>query len=616
MNQEEELFIKSNGKQHTLECALVWHGLPTSMPSPIPPARFGWTEKGKSLLDRIRRVAMATKRPEGNELPYADLRAALQARVPGLVLLESWIFPRDEGAPLFAANGSPADVKAAAHKATSAWCQLTLRPWAERLGTDCGDIDVLEAWALKGDIFENLASPTLPLHGQVPDALRSDFHDFADILLSIAAPALEGVELFPGLGPVHRVIDREYGNTISFETWPSTLPGGEDLFSMVALISVETRPSSRLPFLVVRATKRIWCNEFPAANQLYGRRRISVRTLTRGPDVRAVTLSVRIERGAPKPNLDALFFEAGRASGESFTEDLLELVKTRGRMPNLFVGVPFRYGYKPAPKIQFGVTLQDQVDLTRAVKGRISKFGFEDSRLRVLDPATNRPEEFHQQANLYNLITHHFGQVPAEALPMRVEELFGSPEKKPRGRPRPIKTVDLEPILRANQERLDKAFGKQTEINLMFVCRREAEEGIFRSVVGVLFGDRVNVVRHAIPEGVHGTRKALDGAANLNRMQRAALRKTAWTSLAEQIRDDFPNSPIIVQAARKYDGFEEDQVNKDVGRNTLATVAGCNVQYLLPPGTGNAAEYMHRVQAALYDLLFGHAGLGRFPRVL
>jgi hypothetical protein len=588
-------------------------GLPPSIPPPVPPARFGWTETGKSLLDRIRRVAIATKRPEGNELPYADLRAALQVRVPGLVLLESWIFPRDEGAPLFAANGSPAEVKAAAHRATSAWCQLTLRPWVERLGTDCGDVDVFEEKALKGDLFEDRASPALPLDGQVPDALRSDFHDFADILLSIAAPALEGAELFPSLGPVHRVIDREYGNTISFETWPSTLPGGEDLFSMVAAISVETRPSSRLPYLVVRAAKRIWCNEFPAASQLYGRRRISVRAVLRGPSVRAATLSVRLEKGIPHPNLDALLFEAGRASGESFTEDLPELVKTRGLMPNLFVGVPFRYGYRPAPKIQFGVTLQDQVDLTRAIKERISKFGFEDSRLRVLDPATNRPEEFYQQANLYNLITHHFGQVPGEELPIRVEELFGSPEKKPRGRPRPIKTVDLEPIVRANQERLDKAFGKQAEINLMFICRREAEEGIFRSVVGLLFGDRVKVVRHAIPEGVHGTRKALDGGANLNRTQRAGLRKAAWTNLAKQIRDDFPNSPVIVQAARKYDGFEEDQVNKDVGRNTLATVAGCNVQYLLPPGGGNAAEYMHRVQAALYDLLFGHAGLGPVP---
>ena len=41
--------------------------------------------------------------------------------------------------------------------------------------------------------------------------------------------------------------------------------------------------------------------------------------------------------------------------------------------------------------------------------------------------------------------------------------------------------------------------------------------------------------------------------------------------------------------------------------------SGSNVQYLLPATAGLAAEYMHRVQAALYDLLFGHAGLGPVP---
>jgi hypothetical protein len=615
---EEDFYVKKQPRdKQTLECALVWRGLPTSVASPIPPVRFGWTETARSLIERVRRLALGSGRPEGKEFPYADLRAALQVRVSGMVLLEGRIFPRDEGDPLFAASGKPADVKSAAHRSISAWCQLTLRPWAERLGTDCGDIDLLETRALEGALLEQLPSPDMPTEGQVPDALRSDFHDFADILLAIAAPEIEGTELFPGLGPVHRVLDREYGNSIAFETWPTTLPdAGDDLFSMVAEISVETRPSSRLPYLVVRASKRIWCNEFPAANQLFGRRRISVRVVKRGDRVRAATLSVRLDKGIPRPDLDALLFEAQRASEDSLSEDLPELVRNRGRMPDLFVGVPFRYGYRPVPKIQFGVTLQDQVDLTRAIHQRIARYGFTESRLRVLDRTADRPEEFRKQATLHNLITHHFGQVPEADLPARVEELFGSPEKKARGKPKPVKTVDLEPLRQANRDRLDRAFGSGAAIDLMFVCRRESEEVVFRSAASLLFGDRINVVRHAIPDGVHGTRKMLDGESRSTRTQRAGVRRKAWLPLAEQIRQEFPNSPVIVQAARKYDGVEEDSVNKDVGRNTIATVAGCNVQYLLPPGDGKAADYMHRVQAALYDLLYGHAGLGPNPSEL
>jgi hypothetical protein len=618
MTEAEDLYVKKQPRdQSTLECALVWRGLPPSIQSPIPPIRFGWTETAKSLLERIRRVAAGSGRPEGKELPYSDLRAALQARVSGMVLLEARIFPREEEDPLFAANGQAAEVKAAAHRSISAWCQLTLRPWAERLGTDCGDIDLLETKAASGELLEQRFSPELPREGQVPNALRSDFHNFADILLAIAAPELEGVELFPGLGPVHRVLDREYGNSIAFETWPAVLPGGgDDLFSMIAEISVETRPSSALPYLVVRAAKRIWCSEFPAAGQLYGRRRISVRVVKRGERVRAATLSVRLDRGTPKVDVDALLYEAQRASGESLVEDLPAIVKVRGRLPDLFVGVPFRYGYKPVPKIQFGVTLQDQVDLTRAIAGRIAKYGFEPSRLRVLDRVGARSEESRLQVTLHNLITHHFGQVSEEEVPARVEELFGAPEKNVKGKVKPKRTIDIEPLRQANRDLLDRAFGAGTDIDLMFVCRREAEEVVFRSVVALLFGDRIKVVRHAMPEGAHGTRKALDGESRLPRAQRAVVRRGAWTPLAEQIRTEFPWSPVIVQAARRYDGFVEDSVNKDVGRNTLATIAGCNVQYLLPPAAGKAAEYMHRVQAALYDLLFGHAGLGPVPREL
>lgn len=612
MTDEDALFVRSYGDQHILESAFVWRGLPPSTPSPVPPLRFGWTSTTRELIARIARLAAGTKKPEGKELPYSDLRAALQARVEGLVLLDSR-FSRTEEAPLFAATGDAAEIEAAAHRSVAAWIQLTLRPWAENLGTDCGDIDLLEEKGRRRELFVKLPSPPGPHPANVPDALRSDFRQYADVLLAMVASSLEGIELFEGLGPVHRVLDRVYGNSIAFETWPSSLPGGDDRFSMVAIVSVETRPSSRLPFLVVKAAKRIWCREFPPANRLYGRRRISVRVLARNSPARAVTFSVRLEQGLPRAQINAIVYEAGRETGESFVEDLTSLVASRGRASDLFVGVPFRYGYRPEPKIAPGVTLQDQVDLFRKVQERIAAFGFHEPRVRELDAKIKRPKEFHVQASLHNLINHHFGRVEEQDVPARVEELFGAPEKKRRGRDSPAKTVPIEPLVAANKERLDKAFGKDVAINLMFVCRREEEGRIFASVVSLIFGDRVNVVRHAMPDGVHGTRQQLDGDGRNNRLNRAAARRQSWMPLAERIKTEFPGAPVIVQAALKYDGKDEDDVNKSVGRNTLATVAGSNVQYLLPPAAGHAAEYMHRVQAALYDLLFGHAGLGPVP---
>jgi hypothetical protein len=335
MSDEEELFVRRNGGSEMLECALVWRGLPAGVETPLPLSRFTWSESGKAVLDRVRRVANETAKPEGKQLPYADLRAAIQARIPGLVLLHDRIIPYGD-VPLFASNARTDEIKKSANRTVSAWCQITLRPWAEKLGLDSEDIGSLEKRAERLELFELIPSANLMTERSPPDALRSNFHDYADALLAIVASSLDGTELFPGLGPVFRIVDRQYGNAIAFETWPNPGPRGDDMFSMVAELSVETRPSSRLPFLVVRATKRIWCRDFPAAGQLYGRRRISVRAMWRQPSVAAVTLSVQLSAGIPQDKLDALFFEAGRASGESFSGDLLDLVKARGRMPRPF----------------------------------------------------------------------------------------------------------------------------------------------------------------------------------------------------------------------------------------------------------------------------------------
>jgi hypothetical protein len=242
MTDVENLFVRSSGSEETIECALVWRGLPVGHQSPIPVTRYAWSDAGKTFLERIRRLAKESAKPQGNELPYSDFRAALQARVGGLVLLQNRIIPSKNGDPLFAASGSTKDVKAAANRSVAAWCQLTLRPWVEALGADCGDVDALEKRGRAGELFEETAID-FANDGAVPDVLRSEFHEFADGILAIVAASLDRTELFPGLGPVHRIIDREYGNSISFETWPTTFSRTDDLFSMVAELSVETRPS-------------------------------------------------------------------------------------------------------------------------------------------------------------------------------------------------------------------------------------------------------------------------------------------------------------------------------------------------------------------------------------
>ena len=304
----EELFVRSNGSEETLECAFTWRGLPSDALPSFPIARFSWSEPAKAFFDRIHRLAKSTGAREGKDLPYSDLRAALQARIPGMLLLQyRLLWTRDER-PLFVATGRPEEVLRAANRAVAAWCQLTLLPWASKLAIDDRDVVALEARARAGEVLIETPGLEILTDDADLDVLTSDFREICDSMLAVASARLDGEELFPGLGRVYRVVDGDYGNSISLETWPAPGPRGEDLFSMVATLSVETRPSSRLPYLVVRAAKRIWCREFPAPGQLYGRRRISVRVAQRGDDgrPRGISLSVALSAGEPSPRIDAL----------------------------------------------------------------------------------------------------------------------------------------------------------------------------------------------------------------------------------------------------------------------------------------------------------------------
>ena len=107
---------------------------------PLVPIRLDRGGEGLDLV-RIRRNAKESGRAEGKELPYADLRAALQARVPDWCCSTVRILPYADESASVRRERPTVDIKAAAHRSVSAWCQLTLRPWAEKLGTDCGDVD-------------------------------------------------------------------------------------------------------------------------------------------------------------------------------------------------------------------------------------------------------------------------------------------------------------------------------------------------------------------------------------------------------------------------------------------------------------------------------------------
>jgi hypothetical protein len=117
-----------------------------------------------------------------------------------------------------------------------------------------------------------------------------------------------------------------------------------------------------------------------------------------------------------------------------------------------------------------------------------------------------------------------------------------------------------------------------------------------------------------LPVNTHGPKESLPGA-NLTAKERSQHRIKAWDSIVKQLALRKQRTFCLVMAPEWYpNNKHDDSVNKPSSRQALATIAGSCVQFLLPIETSkeknilNLANFSHRVQAALKDLLFAHSG--------
>ena len=131
-----------------------------------------------------------------------------------------------------------------------------------------------------------------------------------------------------------------------------------------------------------------------------------------------------------------------------------------------------------------------------------------------------------------------------------------------------------------------------------------------RAAINGLFGGSIDIVERQLPRNVHGTQQSLP-EADKKAKGRFAARVEAWRVLADELSLTYGGCHALVQAEEWYDRKHDDLVNKPAGRYALATVGNANVQYLLPAAGGwrGLARYLNRIQAAVYDLMFGHSAL-------
>lgn len=595
----------------TLVCSLQHDG---TVPVVVDAERASWTPRAAAILRELRQAGGESGTDRGNSLPFASLRAAIATVVPEAVLLE-----RDLGGP-WLENPRPfldvppqPDLRDRLGRALSLWSAQVLRPWAEKVEADEILVDTLQE--MGRDAFE-----VGRIDGSLPEVIAAggSFPQIRDAIVQQFAGALEGKELFDGLGPVWRIVrGNGKSNELEFITWPAV---HEDaLYSMVACVTVETMPFSKQPIINVRASRRRWLANVPSGGPLTGQRGVTVTLMGRlGPHV-ALEVSAPVRaRKVQDPVAPEFLGQLLRVGPADLGAPLSELVE-RGAGSETFVGVAYSPKLGGSHPIGAGVSTRDQTDLFDAVQEAVDPLGFVPLDFAETPPirrAPKRSEELHKaletEALLSDIaISMGRNDLDDDASLEVAWASLGLGEEAPPVTASTAATARerLAEVRSANAARVIRVFGDRKP-SVVLIARTDDERRLLQTVLTSLFGSAVEIEARALPAGTHGAKASLP-VADGKTAQRFEARVEAWRPLAEIIAKTCDGSHALVQATDWYDKKPDDPVNKPAGRYALASIANANVQYLRPraPGHRGFANYLHRVQAAVYDLVFGHSGL-------
>ena len=589
---------------------------------PVSTARLSWHGLIGGRFRELARAAQESGKPEGKSLPYASLRAAIQVQLPDTVMLSRdlgrpWS-REDGGAFMQVAEDTAGDSEVRLCGVLRTWVGMVLRPWAERLELDDALVDSIDdACSAEVAVTKEHGQPDLLRsieEGQVFDRLRHP-------VLQEVSRRLEGLELFPGLGPVFRVVrSRSKTNEVHFQTWPATANSG-GLYSMVASFALETVPYLDRPLLTVRASRRRWLDDLPSTAKLRRQRTLTGYLMGRSPGGNelggplAVEFTMSLRSGVPEEPSSPEYLHQVLAVRADLAKSLAEMVQARGQ--DVFLGLPYSPQRDGKARVGAGASTRDQLDLLDAVAQALAPMGmrplpFEEAATRR-NP--KRSVDFHKALEAEGLVAEFAVALGSNELDQD-DLLEAARLLMDGGAPPPIDpdTAEkgrriLESLQDANWQRIRRAFGDSFP-TIVIVARRESERLLMRAAINGLFGPRIAVVDRQLPRNVHGPRASLPESDKKARL-RFAARVEAWGELAADLSTSYEGCHALVQAEKWYENKHDDEVNLPAGRHALAMTGNANVQYLLPAESGwrGLARYLHRIQAAVYDLLFGHSAL-------
>lgn len=520
--------------------------------------RVAWSPAARPLLEAMD----ASLRPFKENLPVRDLRHRLQVRDAGVIRVDR-SFGRGQDPSLLLTRTDTSAATAHANAAVAEWARDAVGA-LERVDRQAAA--ALRTLALAGDAVMARVQRTRVFdwetqrqNGSAKPRVGSQFADLADYV----AVRLAGQEVYPGAGPMRRVVGADLGtNRADLMSGVITLDVKDTQvrFSVGLTVSVETYPGRPLPVVQLRHKKFVWARE-PRA----GRDDSSGFVLPHGED-RALRFTV---------GEDLSLTEEYRALARRYDLPLgataadLALLGTSG--PHHVV-ITHRNGRAESDAALRGIT-----DLDR-------RLSFERAT-ELLAPLGLTP-----WAAIQEIPTYYGKQSDAD---MDWKSAFEDA---------PDDEALLDDTTRAKLELAEQKFSAWAA--RMGASITDHYAGTHQLVIGYQSGlqedalkaeailqrilrDTVCIHLEALPDGVHGPRSGEKGVKAAERAHQRALAWRPFVSRLRQLQDETgqPLHGVLVMAREWYDQKHDDVVNKRAARVTLSRELGLTVQYLLPRRT-------------------------------
>jgi len=608
---------------------------PAAARTVLPRTEVLWSAPARDLLERVRKRTGEARKIPKISLPYTSLRQLLELHLPGASRIRGDLGMRSlhwRQPPPFAYVDCSATpqmaVRRSVEEAIGLWVTDALAPWASASTTEVAalrglltrgegvELRTSDAQVVPWDLGRTgVASPP------VPGSYRA-LTDWATWLLA-------GKELLPGTGAWGRLVSSANDGGGVLLSPPLDAWEGGPAFAFSLKVEVATVPFQPQPLLLLKLGKRRFLPSLPEG--WTRQRRISGHIWSATHEDRVFTFDVRRSKGSWEVDtmLEA-YAEALHLNAHAWSPQ--EIAKGRASTSDALVYLVHSNALQgaPAPAVPSGVPERDKLDLLERVTVLLAPHGcaampapteVEGARVgskrrgfkqRAETLLWSIAESARSFPTTEDMSAAEVRRVLRDVVRVDLRELEGVDED-PTGWT--VRLPDLEALAAENAEALRRH--RPNGVSLVLLADPVVPKRVQRLASGclqALVGDGASVSIVPLPAGVSGPRKSLAGAGE-NPKARFQHRVDAWRETAEGLAAVSPRVACIVLSPQWFDDRQhDDSVNKASGKHALAVLAGASVQYLLPPKRGREAgtidlkDFLFRLQAALGDVAFAHAG--------